>query len=536
MSRARPHPSGAHPKPPMSPLRLLLPALGLTAVALASQDPAPSPSPDRDAPAARPAIADEAPGAGRELADPTLAALVRHVDEARMQAEVRALVALGPRMGGTASGHAAADHLAAAFREAGLEVEVREDPEAWRHQEASWSLTYRILGPDGEAGEPVPLESAWPWGFSPAAAGSAPLGTDAVDGGAVLTDGRPRFLRRGPTPAVALTDGLVTLDGAYPRIYQQRSGDANPFPIFGLNTADGAALRAELAAGRAVELQYELLSTIERARPRTVIARVPARAGAAPGFLLYCAHGDSDAGGPGADDNASGTAVVLEMARAWAAALEAGAERPPRELRFAVWGSEIHSTRDWLAEQRAAEQDATGPPLLGVINYDQAGYGSGADQLNIEPDDLPANRVMIERILAVLAEAEGAAGFPTRWATNKSLGGTDSYVFSGSRHFRDEGRPALTLFTSAWDKPDEQPRTAGMAGESWSDRDVVNVDYDVYYHSAGDTPENTTDKEPWNMGWCARVGLVGGLAWLEQLEAEDAAEAAGEPPVAPDGD
>ncbi len=27
-------------------------------------------------------------------------------------------------------------------------------------------------------------------------------------------------------------------------------------------------------------------------------------------------------------------------------------------------------------------------------------------------------------------------------------------------------------------------------------------------YSAGDTPENTTDKEPWNMGWCARVGLL----------------------------
>ena len=56
-----------------------------------------------------------------------------------------------------------------------------------------------------------------------------------------------------------------------------------------------------------------------------------------------------------------------------------------------------------------------------------------------------------------------------------------------------------------------------MPGESWSDRDVVNVDYDAYYHSAGDTPENTTDKEPWNMGWCARAGLLGGRRWLEGL-------------------
>ena len=39
---------------------------------------------------------------------------------------------------------------------------------------------------------------------------------------------------------------------------------------------------------------------------------------------MYCAHGDSDAGGPGANDNASGVAVVLEMARAWSGAIADG--------------------------------------------------------------------------------------------------------------------------------------------------------------------------------------------------------------------
>ena len=59
-----------------------------------------------------------------------------------------------------------------------------------------------------------------------------------------------------------------------------------------------------------------------------------------------------------------------------------------------------------------------------------------------------------------------------------------------------------------------------MPGESWSDRDVVSVDYDAYYHSAGDTPENTTDKEPWNMGWCARSALLGARRYLEELARE----------------
>jgi Zn-dependent M28 family amino/carboxypeptidase len=254
----------------------------------------------------------------------------------------------------------------------------------------------------------------------------------------------------------------------------------------------------------------ELVVTNRRANPLTVEARLPARAGAAPGFFLFCAHGDSDAGGPGANDNGSGEAIVYEIARAWTAAIQAGAlPPPPAEVRFAIWGKEIFSTQHYL-KTIAAEEG----PVLGVINYDQAGFGSSSEQLNVEPDDLPANVALVWVIAGVLADHAGQAGFPERWATNKSLGGTDSYVFSGSQRFREDLIPAVTLFTSAWDVPAEHPRTPGMPGESWSDRDRVYVDYDVYYHSAGDRPENTTDLEPHNMAWCARVGWFSALRWL----------------------
>jgi hypothetical protein len=153
-----------------------------------------------------------------------------------------------------------------------------------------------------------------------------------------------------------------------------------------------------------------------------------------------------------------------------------------------------------------------------VINFDQAGYGSGADQLNVEPDDLPANVGLVRVLAETLAAHAGSDGFPKRWATNGSLGGTDSYVFSRSELFRESGRPSVTLFSSAWDEGRELPRTPGMPGESWSDRDQVSLDYDVHYHSAGDTPENTVEREPFNMGWCARAGLIGALRWLDLLE------------------
>jgi len=474
-------------------------ALGGLAIALAgAQEPLEPPAPRHPA------------QPGLEIED-AVAALVR---PERAQERVRELVALGPRMGGTESGRRAAAWTERAFAAAGLEARALDDPPGWCHEEESWSVRARREGLEARA-----LESAWPYGFSPKASGRAVLGLEPETGGALLDARAPRAAGGGASPAVVLVDGATTLDGSYPVIGHLREGDANRAPVFGLSRAEGELLRGWLAEGAPVEIEFALEARIAKASPRTVIARIPSRnaSGEAQGWtaehLLFCAHGDSDAGGPGADDNASGTAVVLEIASAWSEAIRRGILPPPRrEVRFAVWGAEIRSSRAYL--ERA---ESLGLPLA-VINYDQAGFGSGADQLNVEPDDLPANERLVRAITAVLAQHAGEEGFPARWATNKSLGGTDSYVFSGSKRFREGSRPALTVFSSAWGRPGEHPRTPGMPGESWSEREQVSVDYDLYYHSAGDTPENTTDREPWNMAWCARVGLLGGLRYLELLE------------------
>jgi hypothetical protein len=435
--------------------------------------------------------------------------LLAGVSEERCGRTVHDLVDFGPRMGGTQSGDAATEYRRAAFAAAGLEVEVREDSERWCHEELEWSCALEWLDADGAARR-VELESAWPFGFSPSAEGRAKLSLEPSAGGAWIGRGSRRV---DSGLAVALVDGASTEDGRYTQVSHLRSGPDNPVPVFGLGRVDGDLARGLLEEGLELWVDFRLVARIERAAPKTTLARLAAASGAGPGYFLFCAHGDSDAGGPGADDNASGEAVVLEIARAWAAAVaEDPSLRPAREVRFAIWGSEIHSTRDYLEAEVAG-----GGQLLGVVNFDQAGFGSGADQLNVEPDDLPANAPLVALAAAVLGEYAGSPGFPVEWATNKSLGGTDSYVFSSSSHFRENSLPSVTLFTSAWDSPEEHPRTPGMPGESWSERDLVRVDYDAYYHSSGDTPENTTDLEPWNMGWCARVGLLTVDRWLASL-------------------
>ncbi|HVS19748.1 MAG TPA: M28 family peptidase [Planctomycetota bacterium] len=437
------------------------------------------------------------------------ASLAAGVQPERAASRVRALCGLGPRMGGTASGAAAAEFVALALADHGLDVRIERDPPRRAHAESAWELVAR-----SETGERRVLASAWPYGFSPTAAGSAPLALEDGPGRALLVESRGRAT---PAAALVLVDGDTSLDGRWP-VVQHLRGRGPHAPHFGLSHSDGEWLRAQLAAGRALAIDFALAAEIGEAEVLTVVARLPAREPTGPAWgedhVLVCAHGDSDAGGPGANDNASGVAALIEVAAAWREGVSSGLiAAPPREVRFAVWGAEIHSSRAYL-ERRRAE----GVRVLGVVNFDQSGFGSSADRVYVEPDDLPANVGLARALLGVLADHAprrdaGAPGeFPREWASVPSLGGTDSYVFSEA--LADAGAPAITVYSSAWGRPAEHPRTPGMPGESWRERDAVEVDHDVHYHSAGDTPENTTDREPWNAAWCARVALLGLRRWL----------------------
>ena len=185
--------------------------------------------------------------------------------------------------------------------------------------------------------------------------------------------------------------------------------------------------------------------------------------------------------------------------------------QPAWDLRFASWGGEISSTREYLA---GVEKDPS--RLQAVFNYDQSGFGSSKDALYVEPDDVPANREIVTLVRSVMADHVGARGFPEHAASIKSQGGTDSYVFQP----RAQGAtvyPSVTLYTSAWDKERAVPVTEGFPPINWyagEQPGMVTVDGDAFYHSVGDTPANTTDTEPSNMGWCARVGLLSALRMM----------------------
>jgi hypothetical protein len=277
-------------------------------------------------------------------------------------------------------------------------------------------------------------------------------------------------------------------------------------PVIGLSFNDG--LRVEQAARAGESASVELQAHVAEGRPRTVMATLHGATGDA--YYLVSAHGDSDSGGPGADDNASGVAVVLELARVLRGGRESGpVARLPFSVRFVIWGQEYRSAHAFITR----EGEALGK-CLGVINIDEAGTGASRDAIYAEGNDVPWNERLLRTFERVGRDYLGPAGFWPEFATNPTQGGSDAYAFLPVA-YKGEGWtsreiPATTIFTAAWDHPEQLVQRPGWMTNTGSPTTVA-IDYSRYYHSSGDVPDNTTEREPQNM--VRAVRLIGITLW-----------------------
>jgi hypothetical protein len=448
---------------------------------------------------------------------PAEAHLAGEVDESRLQRTVRELVARGPRMGGTPSGDRAAAYVAAAFAAIGLAPQTVEDPPGPVHWEDAWSVE---LAPGGA------LASAYPYGFSPSVGPAAAplLGVANLAAVAPRPDWRGKVLYTGgdvvgayrriaaaaDQPLAILTswpgDGRRYLDASrLEALPAMPGGGQRPLPVFAVSYSDGRKLAAAAAAGAGARVM--LRSTLREGRPRTVLATLPGRD---PGrYYLICAHGDSDSGGPGADDNASGEAVVLELARLLSRLVREGRLAVPRvSLRFVVWGAEYASSGAYVAREGERLRRC-----LGVINLDEVGTGAERNAIYFESNEVPWNRQLLRAFDRVGADYAGHPGFWPEYTTNPSQGGTDSYAFLPRRYHGELGSgleiPATTVYTAAWEHLGRLRQTPGWESPATPDPVELAIDYSRYYHSSGDTPANTTDRKPQAMVRAARaIGLA----------------------------
>ncbi len=194
---------------------------------------------------------------------------------------------------------------------------------------------------------------------------------------------------------------------------------------------------------------------------------------------------------PSANDNGSGAAALLEVARALQALIGRGELAPPRRtLRF-LWVPEITGTYAYLS----AHEDRI-PRMVAGLNLDMVGQDQeqcGSSLLFEQPPDALANftPALLARLREhILPEAKtfgGVGGYPLfRYADVPFGGGSDHYIFSDPT----VGVPMPMII-------------------QWPDR---------FYHTSADTPDRV---DPRMMG---RVGCLAATYayWLAQAGESEA--------------
>src|SRR5438034_2536634 len=122
-------------------------------------------------------------------------------------------------------------------------------------------------------------------------------------------------------------------------------------------------------------------------------------------MYIISAHMDGIGWGEAVDDNGSGTALVMELARV----LNSPDVRTERSIRFALWNNEetgLHGARSYIA-QRAALQGIENPPgsrrypepkWLGMIQHDMVLFDHGMPRADgtLSPEQRPEADVNVE--------------------------------------------------------------------------------------------------------------------------------------------
>ena len=443
---------------------------------------------------------------------------VSKVSQKRLQQTVRDLVKCGNRLGGTKSGDKAALFVFNKFNSYGYKTEMISDPQKLVYSNNSWKL--KIEQPKRLSGL---IHHEWLAGYSPSTKQDTAhltfiksihdIDEETIGRGAVLLDQHPSekmYAKLANAGARCILCYVTVNSSAYSNwamISTLKESNKNPIPVFNIPNLAGQRIREELGKGIFISIKYSCNTTIAQGNPKTVIASLQ---GQTDEYYIVCAHGDSDSGGPGADDNASGESGVLEVARILKALVNNNTLPPPKQsVRFVVWGSEYYSSSSYV-KLHAKEFKS----IRGVINYDEIGISKTRNCLYFEGNDVPHNYNLLKVFEKVVEEYVGTKGFWKEATTNPSQGGTDSYVFLPKYlDYLDVPEvkiPSITVFTAAWNEPKSMQQTRGWSSKAWKGNpDSVTIDYSPYYHSSLDIPMFTTDKKPENMVWGVKaVGIA----------------------------
>ncbi len=164
------------------------------------------------------------------------------------------------------------------------------------------------------------------------------------------------------------------------------------------------------------------------------------------GYYVLGAHYDSVAAGPGADDNASGVASVLEAAQVLS----------QHTFRSSIYFIAFDREEDGLYGATAWSRDHAADDILGMISLDMIGYNPEGDR---------HDRANVFHYGSITTAQDALAGAFTLYASGIAV---TTGVSGRSDHvpFANRGKPAALLIEGA------------MAPGAWDN---------PYYHRAGDS-------------------------------------------------
>jgi Peptidase family M28 len=192
--------------------------------------------------------------------------------------------------------------------------------------------------------------------------------------------------------------------------------------------------------------------------PVRLVNVVAEKAGLSQRQIVVMAHRDDTGTGSGLDDNASGTAALIELARAYAPTAGAPQASLPYSL---VFLSTDGGTVGALGAAHYASEPATRRNVIAVINLDTIG-SRGVPRLEIGGDTARSPAAgLVETLRAMLARETGVD--PSRPSGLRQLIDL-GFPFSAYEQapFITRGIPAVTV-TTAGDRP---PGTLGPVRES----------------------------------------------------------------------
>ncbi|MDR7533170.1 MAG: M28 family metallopeptidase [Armatimonadota bacterium] len=286
---------------------------------------------------------------------------------------------IGPRPAGTPAERQAADYLAATLRQHGYPVEMHAFPfpffEARRVDVQVAGATPRTL-----AAQALFLSAATPPGGVEADVVVAGLGRPEdyegrrADGAIVLVERGMITFREKVTHAAARGAAAVVVYNNQPGLVAGTLGQRSEIPAVIVSQDDGRALVEAVQRG-GLRLRLVVDAVHET---RTAANVVATRRGATQpdAIVVVGAHFDSVPGSPGANDNASGVAAVLEAARVLADAPLA------RTVQFVLFSAEelgLHGSAAFVSERRAGVMAMVNLDMVGWGDRLMAGNGSGRD-------------------------------------------------------------------------------------------------------------------------------------------------------------